>query len=210
MPKNIILYFVVLFLVIGSIFFLSSSFLNLQSETNVKKNSELIFEAKDISINLNFRESELLLKVNSKLINSKKNEKNLYVFEPEVSISSNDRLIKIKSKRGTILYDKNLVELNEGISLNGNVIGKKIFGETEKLVIDLNKKNLYSNEISLYFEDFKFLLNEIILEKQGMLLKGKPVKLIQDGKINSETSIVKINLDGEISFPGKLTIKASN
>ena len=210
MPKNIILYFVVLFLVIGSIFFLSSSFLNLQTETNVKKNSELIFEAKDISINLNFRESELLLKVNSKLINSKKNEKNLYVFEPEVSITSNDRLIKIKSKRGTILYDKNLVELNEGISLNGNVIGKKIFGETEKLVIDLNKKNLYSNEMSLYFEDFKFLLNEIILEKQGMLLKGNPIKLIQDGKINSETSIVKINLDGEISFPGKLTIKASN
>ena len=210
MPKNIILYFVVLFLVIGSIFFLSSSFLNLQTETNVKKNSELIFEAKDISINLNFRESELLLKVNSKLINSKKNEKNLYVFEPEVSISSNDRLIKIKSKRGTILYDKNLVELNEGISLNGNVIGKKIFGETEKLVIDLNKKNLYSNEMSLYFEDFKFLLDEIILEKQGMLLKGNPIKLIQDGKINSETSIVKINLDGEISFPGNLTIKASN
>ena len=210
MPKNIILYFVVLFLVIGSIFFLSSSFLNLQTEANVKKNSELIFEAKDISINLNFRESELLLKVNSKLINSKKNEKNLYVFEPEVSITSNDKLIKIKSKRGTILYDKNLVELNEGISLNGNVIGKKIFGETEKLVIDLNKKNLYSNEMSLYFEDFKFLLNEIILEKQGMLLKGNPVKLIQDGKINSETSIVKINLDGEISFPGKLTIKASN
>ena len=210
MPKNIILYFVVLFLVIGSIFFLSSSFLNLQTETNVKKNSELIFEAKDISINLNFRESEVLLKVNSKLINSKKNEKNLYVFEPEVSITSNDKLIKIKSKRGTILYDKNLVELNEGISLNGNVIGKKIFGETEKLVIDLNKKNLYSNEISLYFEDFKFLLNEIILEKQGMLLKGNPVKLIQDGKINSETSMVKINLDGEISFPGKLTIKASN
>lgn len=210
MPKNIILYFVVLFLVIGSIFFLSSSFLNLQTETNVKKNSELIFEAKDISINLNFRESELLLKVNSKLINSKKNEKNLYVFEPEVSITSNDKLIKIKSKRGTILYDKNLVELNEGISLNGNVIGKKIFGETEKLVIDLNKKNLYSNEMSLYFEDFKFLLNEIILEKQGMLLKGNPIKLIQDGKINSETSIVKINLDGEISFPGKLTIKVSN
>ena len=210
MPKNIILYFVVLFLVIGSIFFLSSSFLNLQTDTNVKKNSELIFEAKDISINLNFRESELLLKVNSKLINSKKNEKNLYVFEPKVSIISNDKLIKIKSKRGTILYDKNLVELNEGISLNGNVIGKKIFGETEKLVIDLNKKNLYSNEMSLYFEDFKFLLDEIILEKQGMLLKGNPIKLIQDGKINSETSIVKINLDGEISFPGKLTIKASN
>ena len=210
MPKNIILYFVVLFLVIGSIFFLSSSFLNLQTETNVKKNSELIFEAKDISINLNFRESELLLKVNSKLINSKKNEKNLYVFEPEVSITSNDKFIKIKSKRGTILYDKNLVELNEGISLNGNVIGKKIFGETEKLVIDLNKKNLYSKEMSLYFEDFKFLLDEIILEKQGMLLKGNPIKLIQDGKINSETSIVKINLDGEINFPGKLTIKASN
>lgn len=210
MPKNIILYFVVLFLVIGSIFFLSSSFLNLQTETNVKKNSELIFEAKDISINLNFRESELLLKVNSKLINSKKNEKNLYVFEPEVSITSNNRLIKIKSKRGTILYDKNLVELNEGISLNGNIIGKKIFGETERLVIDLNKKNLYSKEMSLYFEDFKFLLDEIILEKQGMLLKGNPIKLIQDGKINSETSIVKINLDGEISFPGKLTIKASN
>jgi len=210
MPKNIILYFVVLFLVIGSIFFLSSSFLNLQTETNVKKNSELIFEAKDISINLNFRESEILLKVNSKLINSKKNEKNLYVFEPEVSITSNDKFIKIKSKRGTILYDKNLVELNEGISLNGNIIGKKIFGETERLVIDLNKKNLYSKEMSLYFEDFKFLLDEIILEKQGMLLKGNPIKLIQDGKINSETSIVKINLDGEISFPGKLTIKASN
>ena len=91
MPKNIIVYFVALFLIIGSIFFLSSYFLDLQSQDTVKKNSKLIFEAKNISINLNFKESNLLLKLSSSMINSKKSEKNLYVFKPEISIKGEDK-----------------------------------------------------------------------------------------------------------------------
>ena len=209
MPKNIIVYFVALFLIIGSIFFLSSYFLDLQSKDNVKKNSELIFEAKNISINLNFKESNLLLKLSSSMINSKKSEKNLYVFKPEIFIKGEDKFFEIKSSRGKILYDKNLIELNDNVLLNGAFFSKKFFGETKKLTIDLNRKNLYSEKISLYLDDFRFLFNEIVLKEKEVLLKGNPIKLFQEGVMTSQTSVIKINLDGKLSFPEKLNVKMS-
>ena len=209
MPKNIIVYFVALFLIIGSIFFLSSYFLDLQSKDTVKKNSELIFEAKNISIKLNFKESDLLLKISSSMINSKKSEKNLYVFKPEISITGEDKFFEIKSNRGIILYDKNLIELDDNVLVNGSFFGKKVFGETKKLGIDLNRKNLYSEKISLYLDDFRFLFNEIVLKEKEILLKGNPIKLFQEGVMTSQTSVIKINLDGKLSFPEKLNVKMS-
>ena len=80
MPKSIFVYLVAIFFLIGSVLFLSSFFLSSSSSELVKQNSEIIFEAKNISINLGFKESDFILEVNSSMVNSLKEEKNLYVY----------------------------------------------------------------------------------------------------------------------------------
>ena len=87
MQKTIFVYLLALFFLIGSLLFLSSFFLNISSSQNKEIGDEVIFEAKNISINLNFKESDFLLKVKSSMVNSLKEEKNLYVFEPEILLS---------------------------------------------------------------------------------------------------------------------------
>ena len=86
MQKSIFVYLLALFFLIGSILFIIF-FLNTSSNENKEIGDEVIFEAKNISINLNFKESDFLLKVKSSMVNSLKEEKNLYVFEPEILLS---------------------------------------------------------------------------------------------------------------------------
>ena len=86
MPKSIFVYLVALFFLIGSILFLSSFFLNPSSSGLIEQNNEIVFEAKNISINLGFKESNFVLKVKSSMVNSLKEEKNLYVYQPNIVI----------------------------------------------------------------------------------------------------------------------------
>ena len=86
---------------------------------------------------------------------------------------------------------------------------KNFLARQKKLTIDLNRKNLYSEKISLYLDDFRFLFNEIVLKEKEVLLKGNPIKLFQEGVMTSQTSVIKINLDGKLSFPEKLNVKMS-
>ena len=86
MPKSIYVYLLALFFLIGSILFLSSFFLNSTTSKFGKDNSEIIFEANNISINLNFKESNLLLNLKSSMVNSLKEEKNLYVYQPRINL----------------------------------------------------------------------------------------------------------------------------
>ena len=111
MPKSIFVYLVALFFLIGSVLFLSSFFLNSSSSELIKQNNEIIFEAKNISINLGFKESDFILEVNSSMVNSLKDEKNLYVYQPTIDISGKNTFLKIISNKGTIAYDKNIVKL---------------------------------------------------------------------------------------------------
>ena len=96
MPKSIFVYLVALFFLIGSVLFLSSFFLNSSSSELIKQNNEIIFEAKNISINLGFKESDFILEVNSSMVNSLKEEKNLYVYQPKIDISGKNTLLKME------------------------------------------------------------------------------------------------------------------
>ena len=139
MPKSIFLYLVALFFLIGSVLFLSSFFLNSSSSELLKQNNEIVFEAKNISINLGFKESDFVLKVKSSMINSLKEEKNLYVFQPKIDISGKNTFLKITSNKGTIAYDKNLVQLENKTEISGKA-NKKIFQEKlAKLILILIK-----------------------------------------------------------------------
>ena len=207
MPKSIFVYLVALFFLIGSVLFLSSFFLNSSSSELVKQNNEIIFEAKNISINLGFKESDFILEVNSSMVNSLKEEKNLYVYQPKIDISGKNTFLKVTSNKGTIAYDKNIVQLENKTEIYGKVNEKVILGKASKVDIDLNKRNLSSNELIIFIDEYEISVKEIILNEDEILFKGSPIYLKDNKGLETETSMVKLNSNGELIFPSKLNIK---
>ena len=207
MPKSIFVYLVALFFLIGSVLFLSSFFLNSSSSELVKQNNEIIFEAKNISINLGFKESDFILEVNSSMVNSLKEEKNLYVYQPKIDISGKNTFLKIISNKGTIAYDKNIVQLENKTEISGKVNEKVILGKASKVDIDLNKRNLSSNELIIFIDEYEISVKEIILNEDEIVFKGSPIYLKDNKGLETETSMVKLNSNGELIFPSKLNIK---
>ena len=207
MPKSIFVYLVALFFLIGSVLFLSSFFLNSSSSESIKQNNEIIFEAKNISINLGFKESDFVLKVKSSMINSLKEEKNLYVYQPKIDISDKNTFLKIISNKGTIAYDKNLVKLENKTEISGKVNEKVILGKASKVDIDLNKRNISSNELIIFIDEYEISVKEIILNEDEIVFKGSPIYLKNNKGLETETSMVKLKSNGELIFPSKLNIK---
>ena len=207
MPKSIFVYLVALFFLIGSVLFLSSFFLNSSSSELIKQNNEIIFEAKNISINLGFKESDFILEVNSSMVNSLKEEKNLYVYQPKIDISGKSTFLKIISNKGTIAYDKNIVQLDNKTEISGKVNEKVILGKASKVDIDLNKRNLSSDELIIFIDEYEISVKEIILNEDEIVFKGSPVYLKDNKGLETETSMVKLKSNGELIFPSKLNIK---
>ena len=207
MPKSIFVYLVALFFLIGSVLFLSSFFLNSSSSELIKQNNEIIFEAKNISINLGFKESDFILAVNSSMVNSLKEEKNLYVYQPKIDISGKNTFLKIISNKGTIAYDKNIVQLDNKTEISGKVNEKDFLGKASKVDIDLNKRNLSSDELIIFIDEYEISVKEIILNEDEIVFKGSPIYLKDNKGLKTETSMVKLKSNGELIFPSKLHIK---
>ena len=207
MPKSIFVYLVALFFLIGSVLFLSSFFLNSSSSELIKQNNEIIFEAKNISINLGFKESDFILEVNSSMVNSLKEEKNLYVYQPKIDISGENTFLKIISNKGTIAYDKNIVQLDNKTEISGKVNEKDFLGKASKVDIDLNKRNLSSDELIIFIDEYEISVKEIILNEDEIVFKGSPIYLKDNKGFETETSMVKLKSNGELIFPSKLNIK---
>ena len=207
MPKSIFVYLVALFFLIGSVLFLSSFFLSSSSSELIKQNSEIIFEAKNISINLGFKESDFILEVNSSMVNSLKEEKNLYVYQPKIDIYGKKTFLKIISNKGIIAYDKNIVQLENKTESSGKVNEKVILGKASKVDIDLNKRNLSSDELIIFIDEYEISVKEIILNEDEIVFKGSPVYLKDNKGLETETSMVKLKSNGELIFPSKLNIK---
>lgn len=210
MPKSIFVYLVALFFLTGSILFITSFFLNSSDNEIENVNSEIIFEAKNISINLGFKDSNLNLKVKSSMVNSLKEEKNLYVYKPEISLSGKNINLKITSDNGKISYDKNIIQIENNILVSGEANGKAIKGSSDPININLNQKNLSSEKLILFIDEYKILLNEIILENEEMVLKGNPIYLINNEGLETETSMIRLKSNGELFFPNKLKIRDLN
>tara|TARA_B000000532_G_scaffold49587_1_gene37688 strand:- start:2880 stop:3503 length:624 start_codon:yes stop_codon:yes gene_type:complete len=207
MPKSIYVYLLALFFLIGSILFLSSFFLNSTTSKFGKDNSEIIFEANNISINLNFKESNLLLNLKSSMVNSLKEEKNLYVYQPRINLEGKEISMLLTSEKGKIAYDKNTIYLEKNIKINGNANSKKIEGIAGPVEINLDKRNLSSDEINIFLEDYEISFNDVTFNEEEMVFKGNPIYLIDKNGLKTTTSLIKLKSNGELIFPNKMNIE---
>ena len=210
MQKSIFVYLLALFFLIGSLLFLSSFFLNTPIKKNDDIGDQVIFEAKNISINLNFKESDFILKVKSSMVNSLKEEKNLYVFEPEISLSEDKILINLTSNKGKISYGRNTIQLEENIKISGKVSKNNLKGNALGMSIDLNNRSLFSENLVLFIDSFEISFNEINLNDDKMILKGDPIYLKdRDGMITT-TSSLELKSSGELVLPEKINVSSFN
>ena len=210
MQKSIFVYLLALFFLIGSLLFLSSFFLNTSINKNDDIGDQVIFEAKNISINLNFKESDFILKVKSSMVNSLKEEKNLYVFEPEILLSEDKILINLTSNKGIISYGRNTIQLEENIKISGKVSENNLKGNALGMSIDLNNRSLFSEDLILFIDSFEISFNEINLNDDKMILKGDPIYLKdRDGMITT-TSSLELKSSGELVLPEKINVSSFN
>ena len=210
MQKSIFAYLLALFFLIGSLLFLSSFFLNTSIDKNADIGDQVIFEAKNISINLNFKESDFILKVKSSMVNSLKEEKNLYVFEPEILLSEEKILINLTSNKGIISYGRNTIQLEENIKISGKVNKNNLKGNALGMNIDLNNRSLFSENLVLFIDSFEISFNEINLNDDKMILKGDPIYLKdKDGMITTTPSL-ELKSSGELVLPEKINISSLN
>ena len=210
MQKSIFVYLLALFFLIGSLLFLSSFFLNTPIKKNDDIGDQVIFEAKNISINLNFKESDFILKVKSSMVNSLKEEKNLYVFEPEILLSEDKILINLTSNKGIISYGRNTIQLEENIKISGKVSENNLKGNALGMSIDLNNRSLFSEDLILFIDSFEISFNEIYLNDDKMILKGDPIYLKdRDGMITT-TSSLELKSSGELVLPEKINVSSFN
>ena len=207
MPKSIFVYLVALFFLIGSVLFLSSFFLNSSSSELIKQNNEIIFEAKNISINLGFKESDFILKINSSMVNSLKEEKNLYVYQPRINLEGKEISMLLTSEKGKIAYDKNTIYLEKNIKINGNANSKKIEGIAGPVEINLDKRNLSSDKINIFLDDYEISFNDVTFNEEEMVFKGNPIYLIDKNGLKTTTSLIKLKSNGELIFPNKMNIE---
>mgnify|MGYP001223449434 FL=1 len=210
MQKSIFVYLLALFFLIGSLLFLSSFFLNTSSNQNKEIGDEVIFEAKNISINLNFKESDFILKVKSSMVNSLKEEKNLYVFEPEILLSEEKILINLTSNKGIISYGRNTIQLEENIKISGKVNKNNLKGNALGMNIDLNNRSLFSENLVLFIDSFEISFNEINLNDDKMILKGDPIYLKDKDGMITTTSSLELKSSGELVLPEKINVSSFN
>ena len=210
MQKSIFVYLLALFFLIGSLLFLSSFFLNTSINKNDDIGDQVIFEAKNISINLNFKESDFILKVKSSMVNSLKEEKNLYVFEPEILLSEEKILINLTSNKGIISYGRNTIQLEENIKISGKVNKNNLKGNALGMNIDLNNRSLFSENLVLFIDSFEISFNEINLNDDKMILKGDPIYLKDKDGMITTTSSLELKSSGELVLPEKINVSSFN
>ena len=206
MPKSIYVYLLALFFLIGSILFLSSFFLDSTTSKSGKNNSGIIFEANNISINLNFKDSDLQLNLKSSMVNSLKEEKNLYVYQPIINLEGKEISMLLTSDKGKISYDKNIIFLENNIKINGTANTKKIKGIAGPVEINLDKRNLSSDKIKLFLEEYEISFNEVAFYEEEMIFKGDPIFLEDKNGLKTITSLIKLKSNGELIFPNKMNI----
>ena len=208
MQKSIFVYLLALFFLIGSLLFLSSFFLNTSINKNDDIGNQVIFEAKNISINLNFKESDFILNVKSSMVNSLKEEKNLYVFEPEILLSGEKILINLTSNKGKISYGRNTIQLEENIKISGKVNKNNLKGNALGMNIDLNNRSLFSENLVFFIDSFEISFNEINLNDDKMILKGDPIYLKDKDGMITTTSSLELKSNGELVVPEKINISS--
>ena len=173
MYKQISVYIILLLALIALTFFLTSYYID--SETNQsKKNQNLnIFQAKDINLKLNFFESDLDVTLKSKMINGLSNSKILDIFNPIINIKNSEIEVEIISESSELNYGTEELFIPSKIIFKGMYLNQPFTGEADEMnFYFLENRVSFSKNLMLIFDEKEYKGQNIEINTKDKSIMG--------------------------------------
>lgn len=173
MYKQISVYIVLLLALIALTFFLTSYYID--SETNQsKKNQNLnIFQAKDINLKLNFFESDFDVTLKSKMINGLSNSKILDIFNPIINIKNSEIEVEIISESSELNYGTEELFIPSKIIFKGMYLNQPFTGEADEMnFYFLENRVSFSKNLMLIFDEKEYKGQNIEINTKDKSIMG--------------------------------------
>ena len=173
MYKQISVYIILLLALIALTFFLTSYYID--SETNQsKKNQNLnIFQAKDINLKLNFFESDFDVTLKSKMINGLSNSKILDIFNPIINIKNSEIEVEIISESSELNYGTEELFIPSKIIFKGMYLNQPFTGEADEMnFYFLENRVSFSKNLMLIFDEKEYKGQNIEINTKDKSIMG--------------------------------------
>ena len=171
MYKQISIYIVLLLALIALTSFLTSYYVDSQSDKEKNQNLN-IFQAEDINLKLNFFESDFEITLKSKMINGLSNSKILTIFNPIINLKNSDIEVEIISENSELNYGTEELFIPSKINFKGVYLDKPFTGEADQMnFYFLENRISFSKSLMLIFDEklYKGQNIEIILKTSQLL-----------------------------------------
>ena len=173
MYKQISVYIVLLLALIALTFFLTSYYID--SETNQSKNNQNlnIFQAKDINLKLNFFESDFDVTLKSKMINGLSNSKILDIFNPIINIKNSEIEVEIISESSELNYGTEELFIPSKIIFKGMYLNQPFTGEADEMnFYFLENRVSFSKNLMLIFDEKEYKGQNIEINTKDKSIMG--------------------------------------
>ena len=182
MYKQISIYIVLLLALIALTSFLTSYYVDSQSDKEKNQNLN-IFQAEDINLKLNFFESDFEITLKSKMINGLSNSKILTIFNPIINVKNSEIEVEIISENSELNYGTEELFIPSKINFKGVYLDKPFTGEADQMnFYFLENRISFSKSLILIFDEKEY-------KGQNIEINTKDKSIIGSDKI----SINKVN-----------------
>ncbi len=183
MYKQISVYIVLLLALIALTFFLTSYYIDSETDQSKKNQNLNIFQAKDINLKLNFFESDIDVTLKSKMINGLSNSKILDIFNPIINIKNSEIEVEIISESSELNYGTEELFIPSKIIFKGMYLNQPFTGEADEMnFYFLENRISFSKNLMLIFDEKEY-------KGQNIEINTKEKSIMKSDKI----SINKIN-----------------
>ena len=173
MYKQISVYIVLLLALIALTFFLTSYYIDSETDQSKKNQNLNIFQAKDINLKLNFFESDFDVTLKSKMINGLSNSKILDIFNPIINIKNSEIEVEIISESSELNYGTEELFIPNKIIFKGIYLNKPFTGEADEMnFYFLENRVSFSKNLMLIFDEKEYKGQNIEINTKDKSIMG--------------------------------------
>ena len=173
MYKQISVYIVLLLALIALTFFLTSYYIDSETDQTKKNQNLNIFQAKDINLKLNFFESDFDATLKSKMINGLSNSKILDIFNPIINIKNSEIEVEIISESSELNYGTEELFIPSKIIFKGMYLNQPFTGEADEMnFYFLENRISFSKNLMLIFDEKEYKGQNIEINTKDKSIMG--------------------------------------
>ena len=173
MYKQISVYIILLLALIALTFFLTSYYIDSETDPAEKNKNLNIFQAKDINLKLNFFESDFDITLKSKMINGLSNSKILDIFNPIINIKNSEIEVEIISESSELNYGTEELFIPSKIIFKGMYLNQPFTGEADEMnFYFLENRVSFSKNLMLIFDEKEYKGQNIEINTKDKSIMG--------------------------------------